>query len=146
MSILEELKAGICTGSAEETEALGARLAQALPDDVALALSGDLGSGKTTLVRGIAHGLGIRKSVTSPTYNIYTIYQGRRQLVHMDAYRLSDAHELDTLSIAEFLASPFLIAVEWPEHIPGFFEDYPCYSIELKLLEDHRHHLKLVQD
>lgn len=143
MGILEQLRAGIRTASAEETEALGARLAEALPADSALGLSGDLGSGKTTLVRGIARGLGITKAVTSPTYNIYTIYRGTRQLVHMDAYRLTHAHELDSLSIDEFLTPPFLIVVEWPEHIPGFLEDYPSRTIRLRLLDDHRHEIRI---
>jgi tRNA threonylcarbamoyladenosine biosynthesis protein TsaE len=62
----------------------------------------------------------------------------------MDAYRLSDAHELDSLTIDEFLVSPYVIAVEWPEHIPGFFEDYTTYRLSLELLTDHRHQLKLI--
>jgi tRNA threonylcarbamoyladenosine biosynthesis protein TsaE len=143
MTVFEELKTGVLTATAGETEALGFRLAQALPENVAIALSGDLGCGKTTLVRGIARGLGIERAVTSPTYNIYTIYRGTRQLVHMDAYRLSDAHELDSLGIGELLASPFLIVVEWPEHVPGFLEDFPVWPIRLEIMEDHRHEIRL---
>ncbi|MEX0323033.1 MAG: tRNA (adenosine(37)-N6)-threonylcarbamoyltransferase complex ATPase subunit type 1 TsaE [Puniceicoccaceae bacterium] len=141
--MLEQLKEGILTNTPEETEAVGAALAGELPENVAVALSGDLGTGKTTLVRGIARGLGIQSSVTSPTYTVYTIYEGDRQLLHMDAYRLSDAHELDSLTIDEFLVPPYLIAVEWPEHIPGFFEEYPTYRLSLELLPDHRHRIKL---
>jgi tRNA threonylcarbamoyladenosine biosynthesis protein TsaE len=143
MDVLEELKNGVITASPEETEALGARLAVALPENSAVALSGDLGSGKTTLVRGIARGLGISHAVTSPTYTIYTAYAGERQLLHMDAYRLSDAHELDSLTIEEFLKPPYLIAVEWPGHIPGFFEDYPTTRLSLELLPDHRHRIAI---
>lgn len=145
MDVLKQLEAGITTRSPEETEALGARLAEVLPANCAVALSGNLGTGKTTLVRGIARGLGIEKAVTSPTYNIYTTYQGERQLLHMDAYRLGDSHDLDSLSIEEFLNPPFLIAVEWPEHIKDFLEDYPTYAIELVLLPDHGHRFTLVQ-
>ncbi|MGA1204290.1 MAG: tRNA (adenosine(37)-N6)-threonylcarbamoyltransferase complex ATPase subunit type 1 TsaE [Opitutales bacterium] len=145
MGLLEQLKSGIITRSPEETEALGAELAQALPPDSALALSGDLGTGKTTLVRGIARGLGIGCAVTSPTYNICSIYQGDRQLLHMDAYRLHDAHELDALTIGEFLRSPFLIAVEWPGHVSCFLEDYPTCRLELSLLKDHSHRFRLVE-
>ena len=144
MDILAELKKGVTTTSPEETEELGTKIAHALPADVALALSGDLGSGKTTLVRGIARGLGIDHAVTSPTYTIYTCYEGERQLIHMDAYRLTNAHELDSLTVDEFLKPPFLIAVEWPEHIPGFFDDYPTYRFNLELLSDHSHRIHLV--
>jgi tRNA threonylcarbamoyladenosine biosynthesis protein TsaE len=145
MDILIQLESGVTTHSPEETEELGSQLATALPENCAVALTGNLGTGKTTLVRGMARGLGIGKAVTSPTYNIYTIYEGERQLLHMDAYRLGDSHDLDSLSIEEFLKPPFLIAVEWPEHIAGFLEDYPTYSIELALLPDHGHNFKLVQ-
>jgi tRNA threonylcarbamoyladenosine biosynthesis protein TsaE len=144
MSILAELKSGILTDSPEETEAVGARLAKELPDNVAIALTGDLGTGKTTFVRGLARGLGIDSSVTSPTYTVYTTYQGDRQLLHMDAYRLTDAHELDSLTIDEFLLPPYLIAVEWPEHIPGFFEDYTTYRLGMEILPDHRHRIRLL--
>lgn len=143
MDILQQLESGVTTHSPEETEALGAQLAKVLPENCAVALNGNLGAGKTTLVRGMARGLGIEKAVTSPTYTIYTTYQGERQLLHMDAYRLGDAHDLDSLSIEEFLEPPFLIAVEWPEHIAEFLEDYPTYTIDLALLPDHGHRFKL---
>lgn len=144
MAILEELKEGILTNSPEETEALGCALASSLSKNVAIALSGDLGTGKTTFVRGLARGLGIQSAVTSPTYTVYTTYTGDRQLLHMDAYRLSDAHDLDSLTIDEFLEPPFVIAVEWPENIPGFFEDYPTFRIKMEILPDHRHRVTLV--
>ena len=122
MNLLDELQARLVTASAAETQA-----------------------GKTTLVRGLARGLGITADVTSPTYTIYTLYQGRRQLLHMDAYRLGDAHELDSLSIDEFLKPPYLIVVEWPGHIPGFFEEYPTFCIQMRIQPDHDHQLVLVQ-
>ena len=143
MSILDELRSGVLSASALESEAIGARLAAVLPPDVALGLSGELGTGKTTLVRGLARGLGIQANVTSPTYTIYSIYKGDRQLLHMDAYRLGNAHELDALAIDELLKPPFLLAVEWPEHIPGFLEDYPTWSLKLSILPDHRHRIVL---
>ena len=145
MGVMDELRRGVVTTSAEETESLGARLAMSLPENTAIGLSGDLGTGKTTLVRGLARGLGISSSVTSPTYTIYTTYQGARQLLHMDAYRLSNAHELDSLTIDEFLKPPYLIAVEWPGHIPGFFEDYQTVYLEMSIREDHSHLIRLVE-
>lgn len=146
MNILDELREGITTSSAEETEAVGARLAQGVAENTAIALSGDLGAGKTTLARGIARGLGIQSAVTSPTYTIYTTYQGDRQLVHMDAYRLTNAHELDSLSLEDFLRPPWLIVVEWPEHVPGFFEDKPTLRLGISILPDHSHRIRLLDE
>jgi tRNA threonylcarbamoyladenosine biosynthesis protein TsaE len=145
MTILDELAAGVICDTPESTELIGARLAAALPHNVAVALSGDLGAGKTTLVRGMARGLGIQGSVTSPTYTIYTIHSGDRQLLHMDAYRLGNAGELESLALDEFLKPPYLIAVEWPEHIPAFFEDYTTYWFKLTILPDHRHRIQRIE-
>ena len=97
MSTLEKLTAGVETTSAAETEALAGELALVLPEDSVLALHGELGAGKTTFIRGLARGWGIREAVTSPTFNLFTIYEGTRQLVHLDAYRLGSAHDLDAL-------------------------------------------------
>ncbi|HSH09774.1 MAG TPA: tRNA (adenosine(37)-N6)-threonylcarbamoyltransferase complex ATPase subunit type 1 TsaE, partial [Oceanipulchritudo sp.] len=66
-----------------------------------------------------------------------------RQLVHMDAFRLSNSHDLDSLTLDEFLVPPYLLVVEWPEHIPGFFADYPTYRLQLSIRPDHRHFIQL---
>jgi len=144
MTILDELRAGLVTASAEETEDIGRRLAEALPADSILALSGDLGTGKTTLVRGLARGLGITASITSPTYNIYSIHEGTRQLVHMDAYRLDSSEDLDPLMLEEFLRSPFLIALEWPEKVPDFLHEYPRRTLFLEIDRDGHHRIRLM--
>jgi tRNA threonylcarbamoyladenosine biosynthesis protein TsaE len=143
MTIFDELKAGVVSSSPKQTEEIGVRLAAALPDNSVLSLSGELGTGKTTLVRGLARGLGITRSVTSPTYTIYTLYERQKQLVHMDAYRLSNASELEALTIEEFLRPPYLIALEWPEHVPGFLDVTPTTALRLELLPDHRHRISL---
>jgi tRNA threonylcarbamoyladenosine biosynthesis protein TsaE len=75
MSIFAELRAGIVTTSAEQTRQLGARLAAVLPPDSTLALHGNLGTGKTTFVQGLARGFGITDPVTSPTFNIFHLYR-----------------------------------------------------------------------
>ena len=116
MTIIEKLKQGVTTGSAEQTRALAAELAAALPPDATLALHGDMGVGKTTFVQGLAQGLGVREQVTSPTFAIYAIYQGTAgRLVHLDAYRLENERQLEPLLLEEFLLSPYCLAVEWPE-------------------------------
>lgn len=117
-SILAELRAGVVTESAEVTRALAARLAAALPPGSVLALHGDLGAGKTTFVQGLAAGLGIRETVTSPTFNIFTLHRGAgRTLVHLDAYRLESGAQLTDLMIEDFLVPPWWLAVEWPEKV-----------------------------
>src|SRR6478609_5758599 len=115
-SICDKLRQGVTTASAEETRALAAELAAALPADVVLALHGDMGVGKTTFVQGLAEGLGVKEHVTSPTFAIYSVYQGKsRKLVHLDAYRLDKEAQLESLLLDELLISPYILAVEWPE-------------------------------
>jgi tRNA threonylcarbamoyladenosine biosynthesis protein TsaE len=150
MSIFAELRAGVLTGSAGETRRLAARLAAALPPDSTLALHGDLGVGKTTLVQGLAEGFGLAAPVTSPTFNLLHLYRespaagapgshpfARRDpgrtgltLMHLDAYRLENEHQIAELMLDDFLVSPFCLAVEWPERIAGWL---PADTLHLTL-------------
>lgn len=103
------------SGSAEETEALGARIAERLaPGDVVL-LSGDLGSGKTTLIRGACRALGITEPVTSPTFTIGQRYGGGRIPVsHLDLYRLETLEDEDPALLDDYLRPDGVAFVEWP--------------------------------
>ncbi len=104
--------------SAEETERLGERLAQALrPGDV-LALTGDLGAGKTCFVRGLARGLGIGEPVTSPTFNMLLVHQGTLTLYHFDLYRLEREAELEDIDFRETLELGGVSAIEWGDRFP----------------------------
>lgn len=144
MSELEKkLIAGICSRSAVETEALAARIGAILPVDTVLALHGDLGAGKTTFVRGLARAWGIQEAVTSPTYNLHTIYKGDRQLIHLDAYRLGSGNDLDALMIEDFLQPPWCFAVEWPEHIPDALPE-DAWHFYLTINEDQSHQIRLM--
>lgn len=153
MTIFEKLRAGITTGSAGETQALAGELAAALRPDSTLALHGDLGVGKTTFVQGLALGLGIKEPVTSPTFNIFTVYRappasgakppGRANLVHLDAYRLKSAREIEELLLADFLVSPWCLAVEWPENIAGWLPP-DTLRLELGIAPDQRHTIRLI--
>lgn len=119
MSILDKLASGITTHSPEETYRLAAELANTLPGEAVLTLEGDLGAGKTTFVKGLAKAWSIQESVTSPTFNIYNLYQGERQLAHMDAYRLEESPEIwDELMLEELIIPPFCLAIEWPSKLP----------------------------
>ena len=142
-SISDRLRAGVTTTSAEETRSLAAEWAATLPADSTVALHGDLGVGKTTWVQGMAEGLGIAGHVTSPTYTIYTIYRGSTyMLAHMDAYRLESEHDATSLLLEEFLISPWCLAVEWPDRLPGWIPE-DAFHLDLGIVDDVRHSVRL---
>ena len=108
------------THSREETEALGARLADALTGGRVVAFTGDLGAGKTAFVSGMARALGVEERVTSPTFTIVNEYEGGRlPLFHFDMYRLGSADELFHIGWEDYLARGGVCAVEWSERIAG---------------------------
>jgi tRNA threonylcarbamoyladenosine biosynthesis protein TsaE len=103
------------TRSAEETEAAGAELAARLePGDVVL-VTGELGSGKTTFVRGAARALGVEGPVTSPTFTIGHVLPGRVQVAHLDLYRLGSLAGEDPALLDDYLTGERVAFVEWPE-------------------------------
>jgi tRNA threonylcarbamoyladenosine biosynthesis protein TsaE len=104
----------IQTSSAAETEAAGAELATTLsPGDVVL-VAGELGAGKTTLVRGACRALGVSVPVTSPTFTIGQRYHGRVNVSHLDLYRLGGLEEEDPALLDDYLDSDVVAFVEWP--------------------------------
>ncbi len=144
MTIVERLKQGVTTDSAEATRALAADLAGTLPIDVTLALHGDLGVGKTTFVQGLAQGLGVAEHVTSPTFAIYSVYQGKeRRLVHLDAYRLESERQIESLLLDEFLISPWCLAIEWPEKITPVLPA-EAWHFTLSIVNGEKHTIRLL--
>ena len=112
------------TNSEEETEALGARLAEVLEPGAVVAFTGDLGAGKTAFTRGLALGLGISDRVTSPTFTIVNEYEGGRlPLFHFDMYRLDSADELFHIGWEDYLARGGVCAVEWSENVEEAIEN-----------------------
>ena len=116
------------SNSAQETEALGERLAAVLrPGDV-VAYTGDLGAGKTAFTRGLARGLGVPDRVTSPTFTIVNEYEGGRvPLVDFGLYRKESPEELFDIGWEDYLARGGVCAVEWSEHAEGAFEEEPIW-------------------
>ena len=112
------------THSREETEALGARLADALAEGRVVAFTGDLGAGKTAFVSGMARALGVEERVTSPTFTIVNEYEGGRlPLFHFDMYRLGGADELFHIGWEDYLSRGGVCAVEWSENVAEAIED-----------------------
>jgi tRNA threonylcarbamoyladenosine biosynthesis protein TsaE len=108
------------TTTAEETEVFGTRLASVRPELshvlAVVYLTGDLGAGKTTLIRGFLREMGVSGAVRSPTYTLVEIYETAGLIaVHLDLYRLNDPAELDNLGLREWASGGHLWLVEWPE-------------------------------
>ncbi len=122
----------------ETQQRLGAGLGQALfaalpgrSQALVVFLQGDLGTGKTTLVRGMLRGLGYQDAVRSPTFTLvepYEIADGR--VYHLDLYRLGDGEELEYLGLRDMLAEPALVLIEWPERGAGWL---PAADLRIEL-------------
>ena len=112
---------------ADAMRAFGEVIARSVRPGDLLLLHGDLGAGKTTLAQGIAHGLGIEQTVTSPTFTIVSEYPvepghaGIDRLFHLDLYRLTDPHELESFGFDEYVRPDRAVSlIEWPERAAGF--------------------------
>ena len=127
---------------AEETEALGAALWRALPQKCLVFLYGDLGAGKTTLIRGLLRAAGYQKAVRSPTYSLveeYELAEGRR-LFHFDLYRLKDPEELEWMGMDDYLRQAALCFIEWPQMGKGFL---PEADLEIRM--HHQEHGRAIE-
>ena len=105
------------TKSADDTRTFAAELAPVLRTGDVILLSGDLGAGKTVFVQGLAHGLGVRDRVTSPTFVLARQYEGDLPLVHLDVYRLDRVQEVIDIGIAEMVDDDAVVAIEWGEFV-----------------------------
>ena len=118
--------------SSDALEAFGARLASVARAGDVIALSGDLGAGKTTLARGLLHGLGLAGEAPSPTFTLVQTYgppETRLPVWHCDLYRLEDSEEAIELGLDEAFDSA-LVLIEWPERLGHYL---PAESLQLRL-------------
>ena len=132
----------LTSSSVEETMLLGQRIAKSAKSGSVFCLTGDLGAGKTTLVRGIAQGLNIKGVVQSPTFNIMKIYfDGDRPLIHIDAYRLAD---IDTdIGLDEYIGyETGLTVIEWPNFISKLIPE-DAITIEIINLGDNQRRITI---
>lgn len=107
----------LSTTSPDETIALGAFIGGHLRKGDVIALQGTLAAGKTTITKGIARGLGIEESVTSPTFTLISEYVGRFPLYHMDAYRLDSTEDFLNLGVEEMIYGNGVCVIEWSEKV-----------------------------
>ena len=118
------------TSSAEETQELGKRLGSFLKKGDVIALQGPLAAGKTTLTKGIALSLGVKDTITSPTFCLISEYEGKIPLYHFDVYRLQGADDFANLGAEDMIYGDGVCLIEWSEKI---MEELPKKTIIVKL-------------
>ena len=130
----------ISTHSDQATKDFGKTIALDLKGGDVICLYGELGAGKTTLVKGLAKGLGVKEEITSPTFTLMNIYDVRnaktakvRNLVHIDTYRLKNEQELLDIGVEDYLGQPGTVTiVEWPEKIESLLLGKKLIKITLE--------------
>ncbi len=123
----------ITLSSSEETRLFGEELAQSLKPGQCIALSGDLGAGKTTLAKAIAAGLGVSETITSPTFTIVCEYHsGRLPLYHFDVYRVHDSDELFETGFEDYFKKGGICIIEWAELLEDGMLPEDCIRIRLE--------------
>lgn len=125
----------IHVNSAEQTLKLGEIIGKSLNPGSIIALTGELGAGKSVLVKGLAKGLEIEEEPNSPTFVIMNCYEGRLPLFHFDLYRVADEDELIAMGYEEFFYGAGVAAVEWADRVPGIFPE-ESIEIEITIPED----------
>ena len=131
--------------NSDETLKLGEIIGKSLNPGSIIALTGDLGAGKTVLVKGIARGLEVVEEPNSPTFVIMNSYEGRIPLYHFDLYRLSDEDELLGIGYEEFFYGDGVCAVEWADRIQEIFPK-EAVSIEIKIPESEFEYSETIRD
>jgi tRNA threonylcarbamoyladenosine biosynthesis protein TsaE len=136
--------------SPSETYKIAEKFATGLKPGDVIALSGDLGSGKTTFVKGLAKALGIDKEITSPTFVIlkkYLLPQNKRKIesmVHLDCYRLSSVVDAESIGLSEYLKSKKNITlIEWPENVDPVFADIKIRKISFQYIDEFTRKIKI---
>jgi tRNA threonylcarbamoyladenosine biosynthesis protein TsaE len=127
--------------SAAETEALGAQLATRLAPGDVVAVSGELGAGKTTFIRGACRALGVSGAVTSPTFALGHRYAGTVAVAHLDLYRMGPAAPEEWASLEPYFDGTISF-VEWPEHAGGWLPA-PRARVALEHLDESRREIRI---
>ncbi|MGH9774477.1 MAG: tRNA (adenosine(37)-N6)-threonylcarbamoyltransferase complex ATPase subunit type 1 TsaE [Candidatus Acidiferrales bacterium] len=131
------LASEIITHSAEETLECGRKIGRHLRAPVLIRLTGELGAGKTTLVKGIVSGLGAacEDEVTSPTFTLVHLYRNGARVYHVDLYRVADSRDFATLGLDDIFCEPSIVLVEWAEKL-SCSTDWPVVEVHLSHVDD----------
>jgi tRNA threonylcarbamoyladenosine biosynthesis protein TsaE len=124
----------IISDSVEKTFDIGKRIGEMLEAEKIVCLTGPLGSGKTSLVKGIAAGLGASKPklVNSPTFVIVNEYEGRLNIFHIDAYRMNTVAEFAALGFEDLLGPESVVLIEWADKVAGALKGFECIYIDMQ--------------
>lgn len=124
----------IISNSVEETFEIGKRIGQLLEPEKVVCLTGNLGSGKTTLIKGIAAGAGAKNPqiVNSPTFVMVNEYQGRFTIYHIDAYRINSLPEFESLGFSDFISPESVVIIEWADKVSDALKGFDCISIQMR--------------
>lgn len=144
MAILDEKTLDFVSNSPEQTVRLGVRLGELLEIGDLICLSGELGSGKTTLARGIGRGWGAGRAVTSPSFTVVNHYarlSDERVLYHIDCYRLGGEAEVVTAGLEDILVDGGAIMIEWPERIESWLPEERLW-VDLRYVSQTRRGLR----
>lgn len=132
----------ITSHSEEETKKVATAFSKTIAGGMIVCLHGELGAGKTTFVKGLADALGVKETMTSPTFTLMNMYPvpkhpNIKTLVHIDTYRLKDEHELVDIGVEDYLGQPgVLTLVEWPEKIEGLLTEKKVTNVSIDHLDE----------
>jgi len=132
--------------SPDETIVFGAKIGAQLKGGEVIALLGNLGSGKTHLIKGIAAGCGAldcEKNVNSPTFVIINEYSGRLQIYHIDCYRLNTNDEFEMLGFDDYCNSDSVVLIEWADKVTDALEGVELINIEMSHISENQRHIKI---
>ena len=131
---MEIRKFQVSTNSSEETQALGQKIGAIAEAGTVIGLTGDLGSGKTVLVQGLAKGLAVPDDyyITSPSYTLINEYPGRLPLFHIDLYRIGTIEEVEDIGLLDIVHKDNIVAIEWANRVqPDLLSDHMAIRIEV---------------
>ena len=133
----------IFSNSLSQTRKLGKKIGEILESGTVIRLIGDLGSGKTSLVQGIAEGLGVSPEyyITSPTFTLINEYPGRHTLYHVDLYRLETAVDFENIGLLDILFDDGVVAIEWAEKLAEDLKN--PITIKLTIVDDHSRKIQI---
>ena len=130
------------SSSPEQTEELGLKIGQVLEAGAILCLSGDLGTGKTTLTKSVAKALDVEEYVTSPSYTIVNEYEGKLPVYHFDVYRINEIEELYEIGYEEYFFGRGVTIIEWASMIMELIPE-DAIKVEIERLDDMARRFKI---